>query len=129
MKTIPHVSLVTTGKHPTMKILERCFGVWLSWLNHRIRAGDYVIVHTRSHDMSADIYTKGVVDRKLFERLKTLKNLYTLEELKDGVDMLNPEFLDAEKNVDVVATNSTDLNPRYRIKRSGPNPLMRERGR
>ena len=35
--------------------------------------------------------------------------------------MLSPEFLDAEENIDLVATSSLDLNPQYRIIRSGPN--------
>lgn len=121
---------VTTGKNPTMKTLERRFGVSLSWLNHRIRAGDYVIVHTRSHDMFTDIYTKGFVDQKRFKRSQMLTNLYTLQELEDGVEMLNPEFLDAEKTVDLAATNSMDLDLQYRIIRSGPNSIdARKKGR
>ena len=47
----------TTGKNPTMKDLERCFGVSLAWGHQRMMSGDYIMVHTRSHDMSADIYT------------------------------------------------------------------------
>ena len=64
---------------------------------------------------------KGFVDQKLFKRLKTLTNLCTLQELEDGAEVLNPEFLDAEKNVDLAATGSLNLNPQYRIIRSGPN--------
>ncbi len=30
------ISAVSTGKNPTMKTLERCFGVSLSWLNNRM---------------------------------------------------------------------------------------------
>ena len=72
----------TTGKSPTMKDLERCFGVSLAWGHQRMMAGDYIMVRTRSHDMSADIYTKGFLNRTLFRRLKLLTNLYTTKELE-----------------------------------------------
>ncbi len=38
---------------------ERAFGVYVSWKCERLASADYVIFYTRSHDMSADIYTKG----------------------------------------------------------------------
>ena len=47
-------------------------------------SGDYIMVHTRSHDMSADICTKGFLNKTLFRRLKALTNLYTQEELDNG---------------------------------------------
>ena len=53
---------------------------------------DYIIVRTRSHDMSADLYTKGFLTKTLCNRLKLLANLYTRQELKDLI--LNPLALD-----------------------------------
>lgn len=40
-----------------MKELERALGVYASWNCARLSSRDYVIVYTRSHDMSADMYT------------------------------------------------------------------------
>ena len=74
-----------------MKDLERCFGVSLAWGHMRMTSGDYIIVHTRSHDMSADIYTKGFANNALFQRLRMLINIYTEKELEDNV--LNPPAL------------------------------------
>ena len=55
-----------TGKNLTMKTLERCFGVSVQYIHGRIESGDYVVVQTRSHDMQADIYTKGFNDKGYF---------------------------------------------------------------
>ena len=102
-----------------MKTLERCFGVSLAWLNLRLRSGDYVVIHTRSHEMSADIYTKGFVDAKLFHRLKKLMNIFTREELEEG--LLNPDPLTGEGKIDEEALGSTSANPQYAIIRLGPS--------
>ncbi len=56
------ITAASTGKNPTMKTLERCFGVSVAWINEQMRSGDYNMVHTRTHDMSADIYIKGFTD-------------------------------------------------------------------
>ena len=84
--------------------------VWVSlaWLNARLRSGDYVMIHIRSHDMSADIHTKGFVDRLLFHRLKMLTNIYSLDEIDK--DDLNPAPLDAGGQRIAIAS---DLNTQY----------------
>ena len=65
----------TTGRNPTMKDLERCFGVSLAWGHQRMMSGDYIMIHTRSHYMFADIYTKGFLNEILSRRHKLLPNL------------------------------------------------------
>jgi hypothetical protein len=60
-----------------MKTLERCFGISVTKINERMLSGDYIMVHTRSHDMSADIYTKGFTDVALFNRLRYLIGVYS----------------------------------------------------
>ena len=47
-----------TGKNPTMKTLERGFGINIGWNNERILSGDYDLIHTSTKHMIADIYTK-----------------------------------------------------------------------
>ena len=68
-----------------MKELERAFGVYVSWNSARLSSGDYEIVYTRSHDMSAGIYTKGFDDAALFQRLLLLTNLYSPEQWESGL--------------------------------------------
>ena len=80
---------VATGKKAAMETLKRCFGVSLAWLNLRLRSGDYIIIHTRSHDMSADIHTKGLVDKALYKRLKTLANIYILNDIEKTYSILS----------------------------------------
>ena len=84
----------TASKNPIIKDLERCLGVFLVWGHHRMMSGDYIMVHTRSHDMSADIYTKGFLNRTVLRRLKLLTNLYTTEELEKG--WLDPPALNGK---------------------------------
>ena len=94
------ISAVSTGKNPTMKTLERCFGVCLAWLSSRMMSGDYNLVHTRSHDMTADIHTKGFDDVGLYRRLRKLNNIFTPEEIanvRGEVSCWNPDPLTFDK--------------------------------
>ena len=67
-----------------MKELEKAFGVYVSWNCSRLQSGDYVMVYTRTHDMSADNYTKGFDDQALFQRLLLLTNLYYPSQWKNN---------------------------------------------
>ena len=66
-----------SGKNGLMKGLEHAFGVYVSWNCASLASGDYLIYYTRSHDMAADIYTKGFNDASLFNRILLLTNLYS----------------------------------------------------
>ena len=79
------ISTNASGKNGQMKELERAFGVYVSWNSARLSSGDYEIVYTRSHDMSADIYTKGFDDVALFQRLLLRTNLYSPEQWESGL--------------------------------------------
>ena len=76
------------------------------------------MVHTRSHDMSADIYTNGFLNKTLFRRLKLLTNLYTAEELEKG--WLTPPAL-SDKGDEHPADSTRGLNTHYGIILSGPS--------
>ena len=80
-----------------MKDLERCFGISLAWGYQRIASGDYILIHTRPNDMSADIYTKGFQNRPLFWRLRQLINIYTADEIDKW--KLNPLVLGTMVNL------------------------------
>ena len=74
-----------SGKNGLMKELERAFGCYVSWNCARLASGDYAISYTRSHDMAADIYTKGFNDNALFNRLLLLTNLYSPDQWRQNV--------------------------------------------
>lgn len=90
------ISTNTSGKNGQMKELERAFGVYVSWNSARLSSGDYEITYTRSHDMSADVYTKGFDDAGLFQRLLLLTNLYSPEQWESG--LMRPEPLLGDKS-------------------------------
>ena len=79
-----------------MKELERAFGVYVSWNCARLASGDYLIYYTRSHDMAADIYTKGFNDVCSFNRLLLLTNLYSPDQWRCNV--LRPAPLLGDKS-------------------------------
>ena len=79
-----------------MKELERAFGVYVSWNCARLNSGDYATLYTRSHDMTADISTKGFDDAALYARLWLLMNLYSPQQWIDNV--LRPLPLLADKS-------------------------------
>ena len=68
------ISTNLSGKNGQMKELERAFGVYVSWNCARLNSGDYETLYTRSHDMTADISTKGFDDAALYARLSLLMN-------------------------------------------------------
>lgn len=76
------------------------------------------MVHTRSHDMSADIFTKGFLNKTLFRRLKLPTNMCTLEELEKG--WLNPPALN-DKGEERPEDGTRGLNTQYGIILSGPS--------
>jgi len=98
-----------TGRNPTMKTLERNFGVSVAWLNERLKSGEYVIVHCGSKNMSADIYTKGFTDKCLWERLNQLTNVFTPEQIKNF--NINPAVIKDEE--DIVIRPVGNLNTQY----------------
>ena len=67
------------------------------------------MVHTRSHDMSADIYTKGFTDKSLWERLNLLTNVFTPKQILDFD--VNPAVLKDEE--DLVIRPVGNLNTQY----------------
>jgi hypothetical protein len=75
----PCIHIAGTGVNKTMKTLERNFGCKIGWIHERIRDGYYNLIHTRTKDMTADIYTKGFTDAVLWTRLRRLCNIYTPE--------------------------------------------------
>jgi len=72
-----------TGKNPTMKTLERGHGVSIAWINERIISEEYNLIHTGTKYMTADIYTKGFVNKVLWDRLRKLINVYSPKEIEE----------------------------------------------
>ena len=83
---------VRSGKNPIMRTLERGHGVSMGWLHERVATGDYNSIHTRSTNMTADIFTKPFTDPVTWTRLRRLVNVYTPDEMKNMT--LNREYND-----------------------------------
>jgi hypothetical protein len=101
------------SKNPTMRTLERCFGVRVGWIYQRVTSGDYNLIHTNTKHMCADIYTKAMPNPVLFNRLRKLINICTEEEVAAGD--FNPD-VDLSKDVNPEAFTSMDataLNTHY----------------
>ena len=86
------IHCVRCGNH-TMKTLERNFGCKVSWMNDVVmgpkqdgQGSGYVLVHTGSKHMAADIYTKSFTDKATFGNLKQLINVFKPEQIKDGAE-------------------------------------------
>jgi len=79
------MQIVNSGKNKSMKTLERNAGISIGYLHERVLSGDYLLLHTRSCDMTADIYTKATRDVANWLRMKKLINVYSWED----IDRLN----------------------------------------
>ena len=85
-----------TGKNPTMKTLERGFGVQIGWICEKIASGDFNIIHTGTKHMSADIYTKCAQNPLLWECQKKLINVFSRADIEAGNFNPDAEWLLAE---------------------------------
>ena len=81
-----------TGKNATMKTLERCFGVSLGWIYQRIKTRDYNLIHTGTKSMCADIYTKAISNKDIWNKLRMLINIFSREEIENGE--FSPDVMD-----------------------------------
>jgi len=91
----------------TMKTLDRNFGVSIAWNHERFESGDYILIHTRSTHMAADIYTKGFRSAGAFERLRRLINIYSLKEIESG------EFSPSSGSYDTRDVEGIDVDPSH----------------
>merc|ERR1712066_88011 len=53
-------------------------------MHERVKARDYNLIHTRSGDISADVYTKAFTQKSIWTKLRRPVNIYTPEETKNG---------------------------------------------
>ncbi len=111
-----------TGQNKTMKTLERGHGVQLSWNHGRFSSDDYILIHTRTSHMTADIYTKGFNDANTWRRLRRLINVYTKEELSKGWLSPDPDSY-AAKDIEGIEVDIKDVNPHYTYIMSGESEL------
>ena len=84
------ILVVMSGRNPTMRHLGRVHRVSVAWLHERLGKhpdnDGTVLFYDDTHNMSADIYTKGFQSRDDWSHALHLINVFRPEEL-------NPEFL------------------------------------
>ena len=115
------IHCVRCGNH-TMKTLERNFGCKVSWMNDVVmgpkqdgQGTGYVLVHTGSKHMSADIYTKGFTDKTTFGNLKQLICVFTPAQIESG------DFDPATPGEEIPSEVSKWLNQHYHFLVTGDN--------
>ena len=104
-----------SGENGLMKELERAFGVYVSWNCARLASGDYVIYYTRSHDMAADICTKGFNDVALYSRLLLLTNMYSPDQWKKNILRPPPLLGDRSSAIGSEGFDSTATNSQLSV--------------
>ena len=109
------ISTNLAGKNGQMKELERAFGVYVSWNCARLNSGDYETLYTRSHDMTADISTKGFDDAPLYARLSLLMNLYSPQQWLENVLRPLPMLADKSSALEDPAFDENALNSQWVI--------------
>ena len=110
-----------TAKNPTMKTLERGFGIDIGWNNARILSGDYELIHTSTKHMIADIYTKCMCNVDDWEILRRLVGIFLDTEFYDGdfsPDVLRLAAADSESE-SAACLKEDILNHHYRMAMSG----------
>ena len=76
------ISVVRSGRNPTMRYLERTHGVSFAWLHEVFQADHVALVYEITGKMAADIYTKGYDDGRKWKSVTSLINIVTPEFLR-----------------------------------------------
>ena len=76
------ISVVRSGRNPTMRYLERTHGVSVAWLHEIFQADHIALVYEITGKMAADIYTKGYDDARKWKSVTSLINIVTPEFLR-----------------------------------------------
>ena len=77
------ISVVRSGRNPTMRYLERTHGgVSVAWLHEIFQADHIALVFEITGKMAADIYTKGYDDARKWKSVTSLINIVTSEFLR-----------------------------------------------
>ena len=84
------ISVVRSGRNPTMTDLERTHGVSVAWLHEIFQADHIALVYEITGKMAADIYTKGYDDARKWKSVTSLINIVTPEFLR------SPQALELE---------------------------------
>ena len=76
------ISVVRSGRNPTMRYLGRTHGVSVAWLREIFQADHIALVYEITGKMAADIYTKGYDDARKWKSVTSLISIVTSEFLR-----------------------------------------------
>ena len=76
------ISVVRSGRNPTMRYLERTHGVSVAWLHEIFQADHIALVYEITGKMAANIYTKGYDDARKWKSVTSPINIVTPEFLR-----------------------------------------------
>jgi len=78
------IKVMSSGRNPTMRHMQRTHGLDLAWLCERFDKGDYNLTYCPTRSMSADIFTKGFTDKNKWIHARKLIGHYIPNELSIG---------------------------------------------
>ena len=76
------MTVVKSGRNPTMRYLKRIHRVSVAWLHERFKSNDFELVYEVSCRMAADIYTKAFSDPFKWVAVCGLMNIFDPKTLK-----------------------------------------------
>jgi RNA:NAD 2'-phosphotransferase (TPT1/KptA family) len=75
------IRVMSTGKNPTMRHMQRTHGLDLAWLCERFSRKEFTLEYCPTRSMCADIFTKGFTERSKWIAARKLIAHYTAQEL------------------------------------------------
>ena len=86
------IGVVRTGKNPTMRHLERTYGICIGWMHAIFQEGYVSLAYEVTAKMAADIHTKSFKDSVSWTHACQLINIFPPEQIgsQDIMDLMPP---------------------------------------
>ena len=108
------ISVVRSGRNPTMRHLERTHGISIASMHEHFQKDHFVLIDEITAKMAADIHTKGFKNPMAWKKACMLINLLEPQDLqsKEVLDMLQPST-DVDMTTRQVFQSKTEDIPNF----------------
>ena len=108
------ISVVRSGRNPTMRHLERTHGISIASMHEHFQKDHFVLIYEITAKMAADIHTKGFKNPMAWKKACMLINLLEPQDLqsKEVLDMLQPST-DVDMTTRQVFQSKTEDIPNF----------------
>ena len=108
------ISVVSSGRNPTMHHLERTHGISIASMHEHFQKDHFVLIFEITAKMAADIHTKGFKNPMAWKKACMLINLLEPQDLqsKEVLDMLQPST-DVDMTTRQVFQSKTEDIPNF----------------